>query len=247
MSRDLVLITGASSDIGLALILRLAGSSRKAIILAHCNSCVPRVEELRDSLGYESIHPLQADFCSVPAVNKLTQNITAKFGTPSKVVHLAGVKLIYERFTKFRWDHFEADFHVQVRSAVLLLKTFLPAMSKMPSAQIVFLLSAVTHGVPPKFMSMYTMVKYAQLGMVRALASEYAESAVSINAVSPGMVETRFLDNIPDFVKESAAAGAPKRRNTAVGEVVDVIEFLLSPQAAHLTGVEIPVTGGAAF
>jgi len=245
VSRDLILVTGGSSDIGLALIRRLAGCSRAPVILAHCNSSMARVESLVASVGYDAIHPVQGDFCSVDAVNQMAQDIIARFGTPSHLVHLAGAKLVYERFAKFNWNHFETDFQIQVRAAGLLLKTFLPAMSKMTSAQVVFMLSSVTRCAPPKFMTMYTIVKFAQLGMMRSLASEYAGSPVSFNAVSPGMVETRFLDNIPDFVKEASAAASPKRRNAAISEVVDVIEFLLSPQAAHLTGVEIPVTGGA--
>jgi 3-oxoacyl-[acyl-carrier protein] reductase len=107
--------------------------------------------------------------------------------------------------------------------------------------------SSVTRGVPPKFMSMYTVVKHAQLGLMRALASEYAESGVSINAVSPGMVETRFLENVPDMVKEMSAAAIPRHRNAQPDDVVDAIEFLLSSKAGYITGIELPVTGGAVY
>jgi 3-oxoacyl-[acyl-carrier protein] reductase len=109
---------------------------------------------------------------------------------------------------------------------------------------VVFVLSSVTRGMPPKFMSMYTMVKQAQLGLMRALAAEYAESGVTVNGVCPGMVDTRFLDQIPPIVKEMAAAASPRKRNATPADVVDVIEFLLSPQAEFITGIELPVTGG---
>jgi 3-oxoacyl-[acyl-carrier protein] reductase len=244
MPTDAVLVTGASSDIGLELIRRMAAAAQGPAILAHGHSSLARIEALRDELGTDRIHPLQADFASVANVTALADRITREFGVPRQVVHAPGLKLIYERFSKFNWEHFEADLNVQVRSAVILLQKFLPLMAKMPRAQVVFVLSSVTRGMPPKFMSMYTMVKQAQLGLMRALAAEYAESGVTVNGVCPGMVDTRFLDQIPPIVKEMAAAASPRKRNATPADVVDVIEFLLSPQAEFITGIELPVTGG---
>jgi len=247
MSSERVLITGASSDTGLALIRRLLSSATPPTILAHCHSSAARIEQLREELKTESLFPLLADFNSAEAVSALADEITTRFGAPSQVVHLPGLALIYERFTKFNWEHFDTDLNIQLRSAIILLKRFLPAMAKMPAARVVFLLSSVTRGVPPKYMSMYTIVKHAQLGLMRSLASEYGETGVSINAVNPGMVETRFLANVPAFVKEATAAGSPRRRIATPDDVVNAIEFFLSPRASYTNGVEFPVTGGAVY
>jgi 3-oxoacyl-[acyl-carrier protein] reductase len=247
MNRDVVLITGASSDIGLALVRRLAGVPEPPLILAHANSSTTRIEELRISIGSDAIHPLQADFSSAEEVTALADKILADFGTPNKIIHLPGLKLVYERFPKFKWDHFETDLNIQVRAAVILLKRFMPLMAKIPDARVVFLLSSVTRGVPPKFMSMYTIVKHAQLGLMRALASEYSATKVSVNAVSPGMVETRFLDNIPDVAKEMSAASVPRGRNATPDDVMNAIEFLLSEKSSYITGIELPVTGGSSY
>jgi len=247
MSAEVILITGASSDIGLALIRRLLSSGTAPTILAHCNSSVDRIEQLRAELTAETLIPLRADFSAPAAVSALAEEISARYGTPSQIVHLPGLALIYERFTKFKWEHFDADLNVQVRAAIILLKRFLPAMAKMPAARVVFLLSSVTRGVPPKYMSMYSIVKHAQLGLMRSLASEYGETGVNINAVSPGMVETRFLANIPEFVKEMSASTSPRKRIATPDEVVHAIEFLLSPGASYINGVELPVTGGLIY
>jgi 3-oxoacyl-[acyl-carrier protein] reductase len=108
-------------------------------------------------------------------------------------------------------------------------------------------LSSVTLGVPAKFMSGYTLVKYAQLGLLRALAAEYAGTSVNINAVSPYMVETQFLSEIPEKAREMAAAAAPEKRLATPAEVVSVIQFLLSSGSDFLNGANIPVTGGTVF
>jgi len=245
VSRDIVLITGASSDIGLALIRRLAVAPEAPVILAHGHSGIARIAALRDALASAEIHPIEADFRSEACVAGLGEEVSRSFGPPTQIVHIPALKLVYERFSKFGWDHFEADLHIQLRSAVI--RRFLPAMARMPRARVVFLLSSVTRGVPPKFMSMYTVIKHAQLGLMRALASEYANTGLCVNAVSPGMVDTQFLDNVPELVKEMSASASPRRRNAKPDEVVDAIEFLLSPKASYITGVEIPVTGGAVY
>lgn len=233
----LALITGASSDIGLALMNRLTST-----VLAHCHSGFARIPSQPGR-----IHPLVCDLSSAEDVQAMAEKILAEYGCPDQFVHLPGLPLRYERFTKFDWQHFETDLRIQVQSAVILLKRFLPLMTKMPGARVVFVLSSVTRGVPPKFMSMYTVVKQAQLGLMRSLAAEYGESGVSVNAVSPGMVETRFLENIPDMVKEMSAKAIPRHRNATPEDVAGAIEFLLSPSTGYITGVELPVTGGAVY
>jgi 3-oxoacyl-[acyl-carrier protein] reductase len=134
---------------------------------------------------------------------------------------------------------------VQVRSAVLLLRRFLPKMAKLPRARVVFVLSSVTRGMPPKFVSMYAVVKHAQLGLMKALASEYAATGLTVNAVSPSMVTTRYLDQLPEVAVQMAAAASPRGRNATPEEVVGAIAFLLSAEADYINGAEIPVTAGS--
>jgi 3-oxoacyl-[acyl-carrier protein] reductase len=96
-------------------------------------------------------------------------------------------------------------------------------------------------------MAMYTVVKQAQLGLMRALASEYAATGVTINAVSPSMIETRFLDDIPGLAREMSAKAAPRDRNARTEDVVGSIMYLLSSDSDFVTGIELPVTGGSVF
>ncbi len=166
-------------------------------------------------------------------------------GPPARSCHLPGLALVYERFPKFKWDHFERDLHVQVQSAVVLLQRFLPRMAKMPRARVVFVLSSVTRGVPPKFLSMYTVLKHAQLGLMKALASEYAATHVTVNAVSPSMIETRFLKSLPEVAVRMAAAQSPLGRNATPEDVVGAMAFLLSPASDYINGAEIPITAGS--
>ena len=238
---DRVLVAGASSDLGIALIRRLLESG-DASILAHYHKSPERIERLG---AQGRIRPICADFESVESVERMVDELSDQ--VPDQLVYLPALKLRYERFSRFDLGHFDRDMNIQVRSAVALLKRLLPKMAELPRAKVVFVLSTVTARVPPRFMSMYTVVKHAQLGLMRALASEYASSRITINAVSPTMIETRFLDEVPAIAKEMTAAAAPRGRIAGTDDVVGAIQFLLSRESDFVNGIELPVAGGGAF
>ena len=238
---DLILVTGASSDIGLALVrLLLQGTSSR--VVAHGFNGTEKFASLAAEFG-NRIVPQQADLSTPEGMNAFVQSVAAH-GVPASIVHLPALKLRYDRFTRMKWENFEADMAVQVRSAVVLLQHFLPKMTKLPRARVVFVLSSVVHGVPPKFMAQYSIVKYAQLGLMRALAAEYAATPVRINAVSPSMVETQFLSELSELAVQGAAAANPLGRNAKPEDVIGAIQFLLSPAADYISGVALPIAAG---
>jgi 3-oxoacyl-[acyl-carrier protein] reductase len=238
-----ILITGASSDIGIALIRRLMAQAPAPMILAHFFRGGAKLQELQAEFG-ERIQLVQADFSNSESAAAMAEQIVTQFGIPARFVHLPALRLSPERFTKFRLEHFEDDMRVQVESAVIILKRFLPQMAKLPNARIVFMLSSTTHGMPPKFTSMYTVVKYAQLGLMRSLAAEYAGTELRVNAVSPSMIETQFLQDMAPVAIEMSAASNPLGRNATPADVVGAIEFLLSSDSNYITGIDIAITAG---
>ena len=248
MKREVVLITGASSELGRELAARLAADPGR-IVLAHYFSNPNALP--RDS----NVVPWQADFSDPGAASRMAKRVIAEFGAPDKIVHLPAKRLRYERFAKFDPARFDQDLSIQFRSdhATLSEAAFLPVAigAKTVSAaagniKAVFGLSSAVIGAAPKNMAMYTAVKYALLGLMRSLAAEYADANVNVNAVAPSMIETQFLSEIPAKAVELSAAANPTGRNAAVKDVAPVIEFLLSPASDYMNGVNIPITGGAA-
>ena len=241
---DVVLITGCSSDLGLALARCLLSSGRELTVIAHSHSGAARIETLKSEFG-DKVYPITADFADPASVTAMADKIAANFSAPTQIVHLPALRLRYERLTRFSLDHFHRDMAIQVDSIVTLLQRFAARMSKSEAARLVFVTSAVTHGMPPKFLSMYTVIKYAQLGLMRATAAEYAATGLTVNAVSPGMIDTRFLDDIGDVAVRMAAASNPKSRNATTDDIIGAIVFLLSPEARYITGADLPITAGA--
>jgi 3-oxoacyl-[acyl-carrier protein] reductase len=241
---ETILITGASSDLGGALARRLLAASPTATVVAHSYAGGVRIEALAGEFGTRVV-PVSADFSDAAAVAAMADEIAEKAGIPTAIVHLPALRLNYDRLTKFNLERFHRDMAIQVDAALVLLKKFAPKMSKMEASRMVFVLSSVTRSMPPKFLSMYTVVKYAQLGLMRAAAAEYASSGLTVNAVSPSMIETQFVEEIGDVAVRMSAEANPKGRNARVEDVIGAIEFLLSPASAYMTGIDIPITGGS--
>lgn len=238
-----ILITGASSDIGCALIRSLLGRSNPPTVLAHSHRSGEKLRALQVEFG-KRLRLYEADFSQSASVSALADRLISEIGTPSAMVHLPALRPSPERFTKFNWERFETDLAVQVESAVILLQRFLPKMAKIPGARVVFILSSYVHGPAPKYMSMYTTIKYAQLGLMRSLASEYASTHVRINAISPSMVETQFLADLPEVAVQMEAASNPQKRNATPSDLLGAIELLLSPASEYIQGITIPITAG---
>jgi 3-oxoacyl-[acyl-carrier protein] reductase len=93
-----------------------------------------------------------------------------------------------------------------------------------------------------KFVSYYTMVKYAELGLMPAAAAEYASSKVRINGISRSTVDTKLLQKEVD--PQMATAAIPLGRNATPQDLIGAIEFLLSSGAEYLIDIDILITAG---
>ena len=245
MSIERILLTGASSDLAGALIERLVRWDPRPEVLAHHNSSPDRIQRLQERHG-AVIKEFQANLSIPEETERLVEAIRQRWGHPQGIVHFPALPFRLERFTKWDQKRFLTDLSIQVFSLGQILRAFLPDMAKSGRrCKVVFLLSAVVHGSPPKFMSMYTVVKYAQLGLMRSVAAEYAGTDVSVNALSPSMVETRFLSGIAGKAVELSASQMPHGKNLEPGEVASALEFLLSPSSDGLHGVDMPLTDGS--
>ena len=237
----ILFVTGASSDVGGQLIRNVGKNYKK--VWAHYNRAVDVIEKLRDEIG-DRIVPVCADFSSLESTQALISEIERSGDLPDHIVHLSAQKAHNLQFHKHSWDSYQLEVDTSLRSITMILQKFIPKMSKNKYGKIVFMLSAYLLGVPPKFQSPYITIKYALLGLMRNLAAEYAAKGIMVNAVSPDMMETKFLSELPDLIIEQSAKNNPLGRNIYIDEVVPTIEYLLSSGSDMVTGQNIGVTGG---
>jgi len=232
-------VTGASSELGTALIEMVADNYDT--IVAHYRSSASRLLPLEEKLG-EKLVMVQADFADAMSVRKMLDFMAERELKPDHVVHLAAAPMENEKFKKLGWCDFAAATETDLRPIVDILGDFLPFMTKQKYGKVIFMLTSCTVGMPPKYKSVYTTTKYALLGLMKSLAVEYADKGITVNGVSPEMIETRFLDNLPDLIKEMNAADMPMGKNLTVDQVVPTLAFLLSDGADMISGQNIAIT-----
>lgn len=241
-NEKILLVTGASSETGCGLIGQIA--DQYSAVWAHYHTSDGEIHRLRERFG-EKILPVRADFSDPGAIEEMAAKILDSGKSPDHIVHLAAPKTFNLQFHKCGWKDFQEGMDVSLRPAVLLLERLIPGMCRRRYGRIVLMLTSYTlGGVPPRFQSPYITVKYALYGLMRTLASEYASKGITVNGVSPDMMETRFLSEIPRLVIEKHAADSPLGRNITVQDVAPAIAYLLSDQAQAVTGQNLGITGG---
>lgn len=239
--KKVLFVTGASSDIGSALITDIA-ANYDAIWAHYCRSS-KMIEDLQSVFG-EKIIPVQADFSDEKSVLKLIDQVKKSGQYPHHIVHLSALKTENNRFHKFTWNDYQTGIDTSLRSIVMILQVFIPQMVKQHYGKIVFMLTSCVLGVPPKYQSPYITTKYALYGLMKCLAAEYAEKGISVNGVSPDMIETKFLDNIPKLIIGQNAERSPLKRNLSVHDVIPAFRYLLSDDVVAITGHNLSITGG---
>lgn len=234
--KRVLLVTGASSDLGSALIRKVAPDFD--VILAHYRKSVSVIEELQDQFK-EKIIPVSSDFSSLEDTYAFVDKIENLGLYPTHIVHLPAERLRNSHFHKSEWDSFQKELDISLRSAVIILQHFIKYMAKNKYGKIVIMLSSVVKDLPPNNMCDYVTVKYSLMGLMKSLAVEYASKGININAVSPDMIETKFVLEIPELIRQMNAQNSPTGKNLDVSDVVPTIEYLLSKESDDLTGHNI--------
>lgn len=237
----IILITGASSDMGGDLIRKVYGGYSR--IWAHYNTSADELERLQSEIG-NKVYPIQCDFSSLDSIQQMIQRIDESGCIPNQIVHFAAPKTFNMQFHKCCWEEYQKGIDTSLKSITILLQHYIPFMRKQKYGRIVFLLTSYLIGVPPKFQSPYITVKYALFGLMRNLAAEYADKGITVNGISPDMVETKFLDKVPSLIIRQNAEKSPIKRNLKPGDVTPAIKYLLSDDAEAVTGVNLGITGG---
>lgn len=218
------LVIGGSSDIGMEFIRSSAIQDKTAKFYAHYRTMTEHFQALSKDFS-DRIFLINADLSNEGGVEQM---IAGVHETPSHILHLPASKIEYRRLKQTSTEYIQKEMQLQVYSLLEVYKAFLPQMAKAKYGRSVALITSAIYGMPPQFLSAYTTVKYALLGLVKSAAAEYADKGIFINAVSPSMVETKFLATVDERIVAMTAQERPLKRNIKISEVVAAISFLLA-------------------
>lgn len=222
-----LLALGASSDIGSRLIEKIYQDYD--CIIAHYYGWNDNLSRIKEKCG-DKLRFIEINLSDMNEVHKMIETINNEGITPTHIVHFAMSKIAINKFNKLSLDKMDLDWKICFDSFVTILQEYLPKMAKNKYGRVVFTLSSVTYNEPPKYEAGYVAIKYALLGLMKSLALEYEDKGICINGVSPDMVNTGFISDIPELLVEQYAFTKENKHILTVDEVVPTFASLLSDE-----------------
>ena len=234
-----LLVTGASSDLGQAFLRKYGERYDRIIGTYHSNR--DGLESLKAELGGR-LETYCVDLLRQDEVDGFTGFLAESGSMPGYVLHLPSLKSKMVRAHALESETVRADLEVSVVSFLRLMKPVLAAMSQNQFGRVVCMLSSVTENAIA-FQSSYMVSKYALLGAVKALAAEYAGKKITVNGVSPSMIDTKFIADTPDYAKKKMMM-MPLKRFVVPEDVIRALAFLLEDENEYITGENLLIAGG---
>lgn len=239
------LITGASSEVGMAYIKKLDETTpEKVTVIAHYANNKAGLEQLQKELLNVTLNMVQVDLSIAEGAAAICNYIKENGLEVTHVLHLAAAPFNYTKIKKWDDEKVKSEMQIQFFSFASIMKEILPKMTKTGFGRVVVMLSAAILGAPPKYLSDYVAVKSALWGYTKSIAIECGEKGVCINGISPNMMETKFLQNINERFVQMTAENSTLKRNINVEETVSGIAYLLSDEASYVNGTNLNLSGG---
>ena len=234
-----VVITGASSGIGLATARRIAALGGTVTMIARRADVLEREAE---AIG-PAAQWIAADVGDQDRITAAMDEAIERSGPIDGLFLNAGIEGMFAPTPDYTDEAFEAVMRVNVSSLFWTLRHVLPAMIERRKGAIVVTgsLAAETGMVGNVG---YLASKHAALGIARAIAMEAAPHGVRCNVINPGFIDTPILGEVPDSFKAQMAGRVPQKRIGTPEEAANVAAFLLSGDASHVTAQSLAVDGG---
>ncbi|MFD1138041.1 SDR family NAD(P)-dependent oxidoreductase [Paenibacillus urinalis] len=242
------IVTGAAGGIGKELVRRLAERNVNVVLVDLKEEAINAT--IKD-LGLNDSNSLAvaADVSKEEDVQNYVNQAVEKFGTIDYFANNAGIEGPTATIDEMSVQALDLVYNVNVRGVFLGLKYVIPVMKKQSSGAILNTSSlAGLMGAPG--MSPYIMSKHAVIGLTRVAANELASFGIRVNAVLPGTIATRMMEQIEansgaaEEYKKANEAATPLGRYGKPEEVAAVMNFLLSDEASFVTASLYTVDGG---
>lgn len=236
------IVTGAARGIGKAIALKLALQGAN-IIVNYRNSKVEAENVIKEieALGGKAVS-VQADVSKFEDAERLIAFAVEKFGSLDILVNNAGITKD-TLILRMKEEDFDKVIDVNLKGAFNCIKHASSVMLKQKHGKIVNI-SSVIGLIGNAGQVNYAAAKAGIIGMTKAVAKELASRGITVNAIAPGFIESDMTDVLSDKVKESILSSVPLRRLGTGEDVANLTAFLVSEQAAYITGQVINVDGG---
>ena len=240
VDNKIVLITGANRGIGHSI---MSAFINAGYIVVGTSRSDDGVKKINDTIGDPSKGcGVKMDVTSENDIQSANKLITDKFGITTILINNAGVTKdnLLMRMSSEEWNDV---IDTNLNSLYRVTKEFIREMMKQKTGRIINISSVV--GMSGNAgQSNYSSSKSAIYGFTKSLAKEVASRNITVNAISPGFIETDMTDKLSDEQKQSIISAIPLSRMGSAKDIADITLFLASDSASYITGENINVNGG---
>ena len=233
-----VLITGSSSGMGLAIAKKLNGTYK---LILHASKD-EHIKELRENNSV-----LAADFNNPDELKAFCKRLKDEHGDELfAVINNAGIAIDKPLVYQPERD-IDTMLTVNLKAPIMITKAVIKLFG-LKKRGVIIQVSSCAAETGNAFQSIYAATKAGLVAFSKSMAKEaaalYHPHNIRILTVSPGLIETRMTDALPEKEKEKLLNMIPAQRYGQPEEVAELIDFLLSDKASYINGSNIQINGG---
>ncbi len=232
-----ILITGATGGIGNALVKKFSFLGGNVLATGTKNEKLDLLKK-----DFPKIITLKFDIAEHDKIEEFIENVSSKLNGIDILINNAGINMD-NLSLRMKNEEWKKVIDINLGSTFLLCKYGIKKMLKNKYGRVINITSIVGH-TGNLGQSNYSASKAGIIGMTKSLAIEYAKKNITLNCVSPGFIQTKMTDNIPDNIKEVLTSKIPMARLGAGDDVANTVAFLSSDAASYITGETVHVNGG---
>lgn len=239
---QVALVTAAGAGIGRAIALRLVTDGASIIVSDVNDEAGAETVSLIVAAGGRAVYK-HANVANVEEVNALVPFAIESFGRLDMAVNNAGVGSMPTPMQEVTAEVWDRAINVTLRGTFMAMQSQVAHFMEQGRGSIVNIASLAGISATP-YLTPYGASKHGVVSLTRSVAKETAEQGIRVNAVAPGAIETAALASLPIEAKTAYAAEIPMKHLGQPEDIANATAFLLSDQAAFITGVVLRVDGG---
>lgn len=249
LTNKIAVVLAASKGLGKAIATTLSAEGAKVIIGARNQADLEQTAKEINQLTRNEVVAIPVDVTDATQMESFIQQAADTFGGIDILLNNAGGPP-FDKFENFDETDWQKAFELNLLSFVRASRLALPYLKKSGSGRIINVISVSVRSVLPGSI-LSTSMRMGVVGMAKMLADEFGPFGITVNNVAPGSTLTeRITKTVPPGVDveealKKRAENIPVRRLGKPEELAATVAFLASEHAAYITGVTIPVDGGA--